>query len=79
VYHVKNIPTRVDGVCDRCGGPTYQRADDTEATVVNRLDVYERQTAELISYYESRGLLVRVDGKSREGTEKAILERLGTL
>lgn len=60
VYHVRNIPSKVDGVCDVCGGELYQRPDDNEATVLNRLDVYQRQTAELIDFYDRKGLLSRV-------------------
>lgn len=48
--------------CAQCGGELYQRDDDNEATVRNRLDVYESQTAPLIDYYRGKGLLVRVDG-----------------
>jgi adenylate kinase len=77
VSHVINRPTKVAGVCDRCGGETYQRADDNEATVANRLDVYERQTADLISFYERRGVLTRIPAdQPLECTERAILERL---
>ena len=61
VYHVVNIPPKVEGVCDSCGGELYQRPDDSEATVLNRLDVYERQTAALVSFYEAKGVLVRID------------------
>lgn len=60
-YHVTNIPPKVAGVCDACGGELYQRADDCEATIANRLDVYERQTESLIAWYEAKRLLVRVD------------------
>ncbi len=49
-------------VCDECGGELYQRDDDNEATVANRLDVYERSTAPLIDYYDAKGLLHRIDG-----------------
>jgi adenylate kinase len=48
--------------CELCGGELYQREDDTVATVTNRLDVYERQTAPLIEYYRGKGLLREVDG-----------------
>jgi adenylate kinase len=62
VYHIVNIPPKVPGVCDQCGGTDlYQRADDQEATVMNRLEVYEKQTASLIDYYEAKGVLVRVN------------------
>ena len=48
-------PPKVEGVCDNCGGELYQREDDTEATVRNRLEVYRKQTAPLIDYYEQAG------------------------
>jgi adenylate kinase len=48
--------------CAKCGGELYQRDDDNESTVRNRLDVYERSTAPLIDYYRNRGLLHEVDG-----------------
>jgi adenylate kinase len=50
-------------VCDRCGGELYQREDDSEATVRNRLGVYARQTAPLLDWYRGRGLLVTVPGE----------------
>lgn len=61
-YHVDFDPTRVDGVCDVCGGALVQRDDDREETIRKRLQVYEEQTAPLIDYYRSSGLLVEVDG-----------------
>ena len=62
VYHLVNIPPKVAGVCDQCGGTDlYQRPDDSEATVLNRLEVYERQTASLIDFYDKKGILVRID------------------
>jgi adenylate kinase len=56
-------------VCDRCGGELYQREDDSEATVRNRLQVYARQTAPLLDYYRHRDLLTSVSG---EGSIAAI-------
>lgn len=61
-YHTKHKPTKVAGVCDECGGSTYQRADDNEATMHNRIKVYETQTKPLIEYYTRQGLYKRVDG-----------------
>lgn len=61
VYHVTNIPPQVAGVCDLCGGELYQRPDDREATVLNRLEVYQRQTASLIDFYEKKGILIRIN------------------
>ncbi|MBI5232320.1 MAG: adenylate kinase [Coriobacteriales bacterium] len=51
-----------DGTCPACGGEVYQRDDDNETTVRNRLDVYERSTAPLIDYYRSHGVLREIDG-----------------
>ena len=62
MYHMRFSPSARTGHCDRCGGPTYQRDDDQEETVRNRLQVYGDQTAPLIEYYEARGLLRRVPG-----------------
>ena len=61
-YHVQNIPTKVEGVCDECGGKVVQRADDTEETVLNRINVYDDSTKPLISYYEGKGNIVTLDG-----------------
>ena len=58
-YHIVNIPPKVEGICDNCGGPLHQREDDSSETVKNRLDIYEEQTAPLIAFYESKGLLSR--------------------
>jgi adenylate kinase len=77
-YHVVNIPPRRDGVCDRCGGELYQRADDQEATVRNRLDVDARQMEGLLDHYRGRGVLVRVDSaRAPEQTVADLLRRLG--
>ena len=56
------IGTATDAVCPKCGGEMYQRDDDNEATVRNRLDVYEKSTAPLIDYYRGCDLLVSIDG-----------------
>lgn len=62
-YHIHNNPSRVDGVCDKCGGELYQRSDDIEETVANRINVYMNETSPLIHYYEVRGKLVNIDGE----------------
>ncbi len=62
-FHVVSAPPKRAGVCDKCGGELYQRVDDSEATVRNRLRVYERQTAPLLDYYRKRGLLRTVSGE----------------
>jgi adenylate kinase len=61
-YHVTNIPPRVDGICDACGGALKVRKDDNPETAKNRLAVYQAQTVPLIEFYEARGVLRRVQG-----------------
>lgn len=61
VYHVEMMPPRQTGVCDHCGGELYQREDDCEETILNRIAVFEKQTAPLIEFYENKGLLARID------------------
>ncbi|MDP3791083.1 MAG: adenylate kinase [Candidatus Omnitrophota bacterium] len=61
-YHVKNIPTKKEGICDKCGGEIYQRQDDTIDTVKNRLKVYEGQTRPLVDYYTKKDILKKVSG-----------------
>jgi adenylate kinase len=55
--HIIFEAPKVAGVCDSCGGELYQRADDAEAVIANRLAVYADQTAPIINYYKSAGLL----------------------
>lgn len=76
VYHVTNIPPKVEGVCDLCGGELYQRPDDNEETVLNRLDVYQKQTSSLIEYYEQQGVLVRVNGARDKSETQADIIRV---
>jgi len=64
-YNVIFNPPATEGVCDVCGGELYQRSDDNEETVRNRLAVYRRQTAPLIGYYEAHGLVRRFYGGGR--------------
>jgi adenylate kinase len=60
--HVVFTPPKKEGVCDRCGGALFQRDDDREETIANRLKVYEDQTAPLVDYYRGQGLLREIDG-----------------
>jgi adenylate kinase len=61
-YHVRNSPPTKTGVCDKCSGELYQRADDKEETIKERLKVYFAQTMPLLDYYEKKGRLLRVNG-----------------
>lgn len=62
IYHVVANPPEQEGVCDVDGKPLFQRDDDTEGVVRNRLEVYDEQTAPLVDFYDERGLLETVDG-----------------
>ena len=61
-YHIKFNPTKVEGICDACGGELVLRADDKPETVQKRLDVYHEQTQPLIDYYQAQNILKEVDG-----------------
>jgi len=53
IYNLKNIPPKVEGRCDRCGGELYQRGDDRREVIVPRLETYRRQTLPLVEYYSA--------------------------
>ena len=61
-YHVRNLPPKVEGVCDVCGEKLVIRKDDNPETVKDRLVVYHRETEPLIAFYRDKGLLKSVDG-----------------
>ncbi len=64
-YHQVNSPPKVEGICDKCGGELYQRADDKEETIKERLQVYFNETAPLIDYYSREGKLLEIDGEGK--------------
>ncbi|MEF8756751.1 MAG: adenylate kinase [Halobacteriales archaeon] len=72
-YHVDFDPPAEPGVCDECGGDLYQREDDQEDVVRERIRVYEENTAPVVEHYEDQGDLARVDG---DGTPDEVWERL---
>lgn len=61
IFHVENRPPKEIGICDLCGGELYQRDDDNEETVKNRIEIYKQQTAPLIDFYLKAGVLHNVD------------------
>lgn len=61
-YHIENNPTKKEGICDKCSSEVIQRADDNEITVLERIEVYEKQTFPLIDFYTDLGLILTVDG-----------------
>ena len=77
-YHIVNIPTKVEGICDKCGKEVILRDDDKPDTVQKRLHVYHEQTQPLIDYYKNQGILRSVDGTRPMDTVFAdIVEILG--
>ncbi len=80
MYHVTFEPPAKAGVCDKCGGELYQRADDAEQTVRERIKVYHAETQPLLDHYARLGLLAQVDGVGPTGqVEKRIIGALGGL
>lgn len=63
-YHVEYNPSKIDGICDKCGKSLYIREDDAPETVKKRLETYHEQTEPLKAFYAERGLLLTVEGQS---------------
>lgn len=61
IYHIDSRPSKVDGICDECGGELYQRTDDTVERLKVRMDEYERTTKPVLDYYVKKGLVVDID------------------
>ena len=76
VYHVKALPPRIAGVCDKCGGKLVQREDDRPESVRVRMAAYEKSTRPLIEFYQERGLLVSI---AAEATPQETLRRTLTM
>lgn len=77
IYNVKSSPTKVEGVCDKCGGPVVQRDDETEEAISNRLDVYNEKTAPLADFYRNEGMLMDLNATSSDEVVAAIKEKVG--
>lgn len=76
-YHIKFVPPAVDGVCDKCGGKLYQRADDKMETVQERIKVYREQTEDLITYYKQNRILKEIESETNiETIAKNILSAI---
>lgn len=72
IFHVSSQPSKIVGVCDKCGGRLYQREDDHPQSISVRLQAYERSTAPLIEFYKIRGLLVTV---TATGSPQEVFQR----
>jgi adenylate kinase len=62
IYNLSFKPSKVAGVCDECAGELYQRKDDSEAVIRDRLNTYHQQTEPVLGYYSAQGTLKRIDG-----------------
>lgn len=73
IYNIKFKPTKVEGICDKCGAELTQRKDDNEETAKARFDTYFKETAPLIDYYKNKGVLKSIDA---EGSIDEVWEKL---
>ncbi len=77
-YHVQYKPSKVEGICDKCGGKTVVRKDDQPETVISRLKTYHEQTEPIKEYYQKQGKLETVIGQEEvEETKKLTLKAVG--
>ena len=78
MYHVEFNPPKKPGICDKCGGELYQRDDDKEETIRNRLKTYHAQTEPIINFYSKKGLVRKIDGTgSMKEVEEEIKREIG--
>lgn len=73
IYNLRYHPTKIEGICDKCGGKLMRRKDDTEEIAHARFETYSRQTAPLIDYYKEKGVLKDLDAN---GTINEVWRRL---
>jgi adenylate kinase len=79
IFHLKFVPPKREGICDKCGGELYQRDDDKPAAIKERLTLYHSETMPIVDYYEKAGVLVKVDGSGTVDEVVArILHKLGS-
>lgn len=79
-FHIKFNAPQKEGICDECGGELYQRDDDTPSTIKERLEVYSKQTAPLVQYYQKDDILEEINGEqSLEDVYNEINSRLERL
>jgi len=76
IYNVKSMPSKVEGICDKCGSKTIQRADETVEAISKRLDTYDEMTAPLAGFYKEKGMLFEVVATSSDDVVKAVTDKL---
>jgi adenylate kinase len=80
IYHVRNHPSRKEGVCDACGSELQQRKDDTVEQLRVRMDEYHAKTAPIIDYFDPKGVVTRIDAsKNADATFAQVKEALGKI
>lgn len=77
IYNVKSMPPKKEGICDKCGSPIVQRADETQEAIAHRLDTYNEKTAPVAGFYEKKGLLKTITGTSSDAVVDGIKKELG--
>ncbi|MDD3087349.1 MAG: adenylate kinase [Candidatus Omnitrophica bacterium] len=75
-FHKTNMPPKRDGICDKCGAALYQRSDDKVETIKRRLEVYKKETSDLIEYYQGNNKLHRLDA---DGQASIVLSQIVAL
>jgi len=76
-YHIASSPPKTPGKCDKCGGELYQRFDDREETVKDRLSIFFAQTVPILDYYKKQGKLIKVSGNlGIKGVAREIISAL---
>ncbi|MBU0485922.1 MAG: adenylate kinase [Proteobacteria bacterium] len=76
IYNIKSMAPKKEGICDKCGSPIVQRADETQEAIGHRLDTYNEKTAPLTGFYKKEGLLKTITGTSSEVVVSAIKAEL---
>ena len=72
-FHSTNMPPKVKGICDKCGGTLFQRTDDKEETIRKRLEVYKNEVSSLIKYYQDKKKLYRL---AADGNADVVLDEI---
>jgi adenylate kinase len=78
IYNIKSMPSKVEGICDKCGSPTIQRDDETEEAITKRLDTFNEQTAPLVDFYGDKGMLLDINAESSDVVVNTIQEKLAS-
>jgi adenylate kinase len=77
IYNIYTMPSKIEGICDKCGSPTVQRDDETEEVIKRRLETYEEKTAPLIEYYRGDSRFISVSALDARSVYDKIIERVG--